>query len=144
MREARLPTGPDLGLEAHGAPLRVLVIAASGYTPDLLKEIGEVGGLFVDAARAPLEAIQRLQDEFYEVVVIDLPNPQVTAEELYTAIVDISGEQAARVVFLANDLNDPTSLKFLTGAGRPFLTQPVDPHQIYDLVMRVGLGEPSE
>ena len=141
MTESRLPTGLELGLGSYGSPLRVLVIGSSNYTPDMIKEVGEAGGLGVDVARDPRDAIQRMQDQFYEVVVVDLPNPQMTAEGLYTYIGEVNPEQAERVVFLANDLNDPSTLRFLTEAKRPFLTQPVDPHQVYDLMMRVGLAE---
>jgi CheY-like chemotaxis protein len=141
MTEPRLPTGPDLGLEAQGFPLRVLVIGASAHTPGLLQQVGEVTGLGVETAWDPREALRRLREQSYDVVVVDLPYPQMTAEELFMAIVDVDPEQAGRVVFLANDLSDPATRRFLTEAGRPFLTQPVDQHQVYDLVMRVGLGE---
>ena len=144
MTEPRLPPSLELGLDALGSPLRVLVIGSSNYTPDMIKEVGEAGGLGVDVARDPRDAIQRMQDQFYDVVVVDLPNPQMTAEGLYTYIGEVNPEQAERVVFFANDLNDPSTLRFLTEAKRPFLTQPVDPHQVYDLMMRVGLADIAE
>ena len=144
MKEPRLPTGLELGLGDLGHPLRVLVIGSSNYTPDMITEVGEAGGLGVDVARDPRDAIQRLQDRFYDVVVVDLPNPQMTAEGLYTYISEANPQQAERVVFLANDLNDPSTLRFLTAAKRPFLTQPVDPHQVYDLMMRIGLSDVAE
>jgi CheY-like chemotaxis protein len=141
MTESRLPTGPELGLEAVGAPFRVLVIEASAYSAGLLRETATPAGLSVDVARDPWEALDRLGEDVYNVVVIDLPNPQVNGEELYDRIVELSEDQASRVVFLVNDLTDPGTRRLLTAAGRPFLTQPVDPLQLYDLVVRVGLGE---
>jgi len=144
MTEPRRPTALELGLGEYGNPLRVLVIGSSNYTPDMIKEVGEAGGLGVEVARDPRDAIQRMQDEFYDVVVVDLPNPQMTAEGLYTYISEANPDQAGRVVFLANDLNDPSTLRFLTEAKRPFLTQPVDPHQVYDLMMRIGLSDIAE
>ena len=144
MTEPRLPPSLELGLDAVGSPLRVLVIGSSNYTPDMIKEVGAAGGLGVDVAHDPRDAIQHMQDQFYDVVVVDLPNPQMTAEGLYTYIGEVNPEQAERVVFFANDLNDPSTLRFLTEAKRPFLTQPVDPHQVYDLMMRVGLADIAE
>ncbi len=141
MTEPRLPTGPDLGLEAVGAPFRVLVIEASAYSAGLLRDTAAPAGLSVDVARDPWEALDRLGEDMYNVVVIDLPNSQVSGEELYSSIVKLDEDQANRVIFLVNDLTDPATRRLLTAAGRPFLTQPVDPLQLYDLVVRVGLGE---
>ena len=141
MTNPRLPTGPELGLEAVGAPFRVLVIESSAYSAGLLREAAGPAGLAIDVARDPWEAIDRLGEDQYNVVVIDLPNSQVTGEELYERIVQLDEDQASRVVFLVNDLTDPVTRRLLTAAGRPFLTQPVDPLQLYDLVVRVGMGE---
>ncbi|MGD8699470.1 MAG: response regulator [Gemmatimonadales bacterium] len=141
MTEPRLPTGAELGLEAVGAPFRVLVIEASAYSAGLLRETAAPAGLSVDVARDPWEALDRLGEDVYAVVVIDLPNPQVSGEELYEGIAQLNEDQTRRVIFLVNDLTDPATRRLLTAAGRPFLTQPVDPLQLYDLVVRVGLGE---
>ncbi|UCC48980.1 MAG: hypothetical protein JSV41_02050 [Gemmatimonadota bacterium] len=144
LREPGLPTGPDLGLEAYGIPLRVLVIEASAYTAGLLQDVGSPTGLSVEVARDPRGAVRRLRQEFFDAVVIDLPTPHITAQDLFSEIVAINLEQAARTVFLASDLGDTATRKFLTGVGRPFLTQPADPIELFDLVMRVGLGDQEE
>lgn len=141
MTEPRLPTGPELGLEAVGAPFRVLVIEAGAYSAGLLRETAVPAGLAVDVARDAWEAVERLGEGVYNVIVIDLPNPHVTGPELYERIAGLNEEQVNRVIFLVNDLSDPATRRLLTAAGRPFLTQPVDPLQLYDLVVRVGLGE---
>lgn len=141
MTEPRLPTGPELGLEAVGAPFRVLVIEASAYSAGVLRDTAAPAGLTVDVARDAWEAVERMGEDGYNVIVIDLPNPQVPGEELYERIAGLNEEQAGRVIFLVNDLSDPATRRLLTAAGRPFLTQPVDPLQLYDLVVRVGLGE---
>jgi DNA-binding response OmpR family regulator len=144
LREPGLPTGPDLGLEAYGIPLRVLVIEASAYTAGLLQDVGSLTGLSVEVARDPRGAVRRLRQEFFDAVVIDLPTPHISAQDLFREIVAINLEQAARTVFLASDLGDTPTRKFLTDVGRPFLTQPADPIELFDLVMRVGLGDQEE
>ncbi len=139
-----LPTGPDLWMEAHGAPFHVLLIGTSAYSADMLREIGGLSGLGVEVARDPHEALLRLREETFDVVVIDLPHPQMSAEEIYRTLCDTKAVQADGVVFLANDLSDPTIRRFLAEAGRPFLAQPFDTAQLYDLVMRVGLREAGD
>lgn len=140
MTEPRLPTGPELGLETLGTPFRVLVIEASAYSAGLLRETAAPAGVAVDVARNVRDALERLNQEFYPAVVIDLPNPQITGDELFTSIAELNDEQAERIIFLVNDLADPGTRRLLTEVGRPFLTQPVEPLQLYDLVVRVGLG----
>ena len=141
MTRPSLPPGPDLWMEAHGAPFRVLLIGTSAYNADLLREVGELGGLGVEVVRDPQESVQRLRDDTFDVVVVDLPHPQMRAEEIYRGICHAKAELADRVVFLADDLNEPTIRRFLAEVGRPFLTQPFDTAQLYDLVVRVGLGD---
>jgi DNA-binding response OmpR family regulator len=144
LTQHRLPAGPDFGPEAQGVPLRVLVVEASGYSAGLLEEVSHLTGLVVELSRNPRAAVDRLQSEFYDAVVIDLPPPLMPPEELFRRIVAIDLEQAVRVVFLVNDLGDPETRKFLTDAGRPWLTQPVDPAELHELVLRVGLAERAD
>jgi CheY-like chemotaxis protein len=131
-------------MEEHGVPLRVLVIASSAYSSEMLREVGALGGFSVEMMRDPREALQQLKGELFDVVVIDLPNPEMTAADLYLGVLEANSEQAGRVVFLADDLSDPVTRKFLAQAERPFLTQPFDAGQLYDLVMRAGFGEENE
>lgn len=135
-----LSRGPDLGLEATGMPLRVLVIEANDRAARMLRETDAVSGLVVESVRDPRQAPQRLRNEFYDVIVIDLPPPQVSPQDLFREIVAAGREQAGRVIFLARDLGEPAIRRFLTRAGRPFLTEPVDPAELRDLVRRVGIG----
>ncbi|NIR45877.1 MAG: hypothetical protein GWN32_01740 [Gemmatimonadetes bacterium] len=139
--EPDLPTGLDFGLEAAGIPLRVLVLEPMGHNAGLLEEIGALTGMSVDLVRDTRGALRRLERDRFDAVVIELPAPGMAPIDLFRAIVAIDIDQACRVVFLVNDLSDPTTRKFLTDAGRPFLTMPVDPAELYDLVVRVALEE---
>lgn len=141
MIDPRLPTGPDLGLEPQGLPLRVLVLESSSRSGAILQELSASAGFTVECARHPDDVLSRLRADFFDVIVIELPSSLLTPDDLYGRIADISADQAYRIVFLANDLSDPETRRFLTAAGRPFLTSPVDPGELNDLVLRIGLGE---
>lgn len=144
MMEPGLPAGMGFGLDTTGIPLRVLVIEPMGHNAAILQEIGALAGFSVDLVRDPRAAARLLQDDSYDVIVVDLPPPHMTATELFRSILAVDIGQACRVVFLVNDLGDPSTRKFLTDAGRPFLTLPVDPAELYELVLRVGLQEREE
>jgi DNA-binding response OmpR family regulator len=131
----------DVGLDATGIPLRVLVVEPMGYCAAILKEIGALAGFSVDLVRDPRSAARLLQNDSYDVIVVDLPPPHMTATELFRSILAVDIGQACRVVFLVNDLGDSGTRKFLTDAGRPFLTLPADPTELYELVLRVALQD---
>ena len=144
LMEPRLPAGLEFGLEAFGVELRVLFIDSSGYSAGLFKDYVGQSGMEIDLARNPRQALRRLKKHFYDVVVIELPTPQIPPDDLFRDIVAIDLEQAVRVIFMVNDLGESSTRKFLTDAGRPFLTQPVDPAELHDLVLRVGLQERAD
>jgi DNA-binding response OmpR family regulator len=137
------PFDSDLGADGGHEPISVLVIEVSEYTASLLAESRGAARLSVNSVRDTRQALRRLRNEHYDVIVVNLPAPQMGAEEFFRSVVAFDLEQASRVVFLTSDLADPKIRRFLTLAGRPFLTHPVDPRELHDLVMRVGTGPPE-
>ncbi len=142
--EPRLPADLEFGLEAFGVELRVLVVEATGYSAGQLRDYVGRSGMEIDLARNPRQALGRMKRQFYDAVVVELPTPQIPADDVFRGILAIGLEQAVRVIFLVNDLGETSTRKFLTEVGRPFLTQPVDPAELHDLVLRVGLQEHAE
>lgn len=134
------PGGSDVGLKTPGAPMRVLVVEGAEYAGGLLRESGDPSMLHIESARDPRQALRQLRNEFYHAVVVELPHPSMSAEDLFRSVVAFDVEQAVRIVFLANDLSDPATRRFLTDAGQPFLTRPVDANELQDMVLRVALG----
>jgi DNA-binding response OmpR family regulator len=133
-------TGLDLAGNGNGTALRVLVLESNGRTGGLVRQAAAQTGIAVDLAREPRMALRRLREAFYDVILIDLPAPGIQERELFTEISAIDGAHARRVVFLVNDLGDARTRRFLIDVGRPFLTQPADPAELSELVVRVGYG----
>jgi DNA-binding response OmpR family regulator len=132
--------GLDLAGDGNGTPLRLLVLESNGQTGGLVRQAAARTGIAVDLAREPRMALRRLREGFYDVILIDLPAPGIPDRELFTEISAIDGAHAHKVVFLVNDLGDARTRRFLTDVGRPFLTQPADPGELSELVLRVGYG----
>jgi CheY-like chemotaxis protein len=144
LMEPRVPAGLEFGLEAYGVELRVLFIESTGYSAGVFRDYVGQGGMEIELARNPLQALRQMKRRFYDTVVIELPTPQIPPDDLFRDIVAIDLEQAVRTIFLVNDLGETAIRRFLTEVGRPFLTQPVDPVELHDLVLRVGLQERAE
>ena len=133
------PLTPDISLETPGLPIRILVVEGTEYAGDLLKESPSM--FQIEAARDAKVALRNMRNEFYDAVVVELPNASMSAEDLFRSVIGFDLEQALRMVFIASDLNDPDTRRFLTQAGRPFLIRPVDPDELHEMVLRVALGE---
>ncbi len=133
--------GSEVGLKTPGLPLRVLVVEGADYAGDLLSESGSPSLFHIESTRDPRQAVRQMRNEFFDAVVVELPHPTMPAEELFRSVIAFDIEQALRMVFIAADLSDPGTRRFLTQAGRPFLTRPVDPIELHNLVLRVALGE---
>ncbi len=144
LMEPRVPADLEFGLEAYGVELRVLFLESSGYSAGVFREYVGRGGMEIELARNPRQALRQMKRRFYDTVVVELPTPQIPPDDLFRDIVAIDLEQAVRTIFLVNDLGETPIRTFLTEVGRPFLTQPVDPAELHDLVLRVGLQERAE
>ena len=142
--EPRVPADLEPGLEAYGVELRVLFVEATAYSAGVYREYARESGVNIELARNPRQALRQMRRGFYDIVVIELPTPQIPPEEMFRDIVAIDLEQAVRTIFLVNDLGETAIRKFLTEVGRPFLTQPVDPAELHDLILRVGLQDRAE
>jgi response regulator RpfG family c-di-GMP phosphodiesterase len=142
--EPRQPADLEFGLEAYALELRVLFVESTGCSAGQFRDYVGRGGLEIELARNPRQALRQLKRRFYDTVVIELPTLQILPEDMFREIVEIDPEQALRTVFLVNDLAETPIRRFLTEVGRPFLTQPVDPAELHDLVLRVGLQERAE
>ncbi len=134
------PTTSDLGPHTKSPALRVLVLEAGLFGSGSLQRACVSAGLSVDWARDAQGLIRRLRSAYYHAILVGLPLPGVDLADLQGAIGALDPELADRLVYIAHDLGDPAARRFLTDAGRPFLTRPVTAEAIHDLVLRVGVN----
>ncbi len=129
-------------IDGEGQQSRVLVVERAEHLTHLLEDVPTEPLLIVHMALNARQALRRLASGFYDAVVVHLPLAQTTAAELYRVIAWVDRKQADRLVFVAPDLSDPATRKFLSEARRPFLTKPVEAYDLYQLVLRVAEGAP--
>lgn len=132
----RRPFEADGGREL--ADLRVLVVEAGVAVSRLLGRAQGRRRVALRGVRDGREALKALSADAYDAVVVDLPMMRRNAEDFYDRLLRANSGLAERVVFLAADLTDPETRRFLSQAGRPFLTKPVDGSELLDLLIRVA------
>jgi signal transduction histidine kinase/BarA-like signal transduction histidine kinase len=95
-------------------------IALAGAVSEALTD----AGLSVDHAGDGQEALARLRQRSYDVVICDLKMPRVDGMMLYRAIAVATPELARRVIFVTGDVADTDAERFLDASGCRWLVKP--------------------
>ena len=81
-------------------------------------------GYRVDRAGDGQEALERIRERVYDLVVCDLKMPRMDGRALYKAISDASPTLARRIVFVTGDVAGTDTERFLEESGSRWLAKP--------------------
>jgi len=84
-----------------------------------------------------MDALQILDEESFDAVVLDLRMPGMSGEQLFGSL---SEEHRGRVIFLTGDTATETVQEFLARTGRPALFKPVAVDELLQTVRKVALN----
>jgi two-component system NtrC family sensor kinase len=119
-RAERVPTAPV----ENKANAEVLVVEDEGSLRDVLSEtVRELGHQVVEATTGD-EALARLRERTYDLVMLDLRLPDVDGQAVWQRALARDPRLAARVVFMTGDIMSAGTQRFLDQTGRPFLIKP--------------------
>ncbi len=79
-------------------------------------------------------AEQMLQDEDYDLILIDIRTPVRDGKQLYQYIKERHPELIGRVIFTTGDVIGSDTQLFLEQSGRPFLLKPFTPDELIAIV----------
>ena len=103
---------------------RVLVVV---YELDLATEMGDAlakEGFAVDVAGDGEEALARVRQKQYDLVVCDLKMPRVDGKMLYRTIAAVAPTLTRRVIFVTGDVAATDAERFLAESGCQWLVKP--------------------
>lgn len=103
---------------------RVLVVDDQIEIGEFLTQILDVIGHDGVAETNPQRALERLQDEHFDVVISDFKMPEMNGVEFYHEAVAARHDLAARFVFLTGDLCNMETEATLNALGAPLLGKP--------------------
>ena len=103
---------------------RVLLVEDERSLAAAVAEALETAGLTVDHAGDGEEALARMRQHTYDVVVCDLKMPRVDGMTLYRAIAATTPELARRVIFVTGDVAGTDAERFLEDSGCRWLAKP--------------------
>jgi CheY-like chemotaxis protein len=112
-------------VQSAKAKARVLVVEDEPDLSDVLTTTLRMRGFEVDAALTATQAISFMENNHYDLAVLDILLPgDIGGRELFQIMQGSNPELAARVMFMTADTVNYETRRFLEQAGRPFLEKP--------------------
>jgi len=104
---------------------RILLVDDSDVIRHFLGDMLRVGGEFdVDTAINGRVALDMLNKDRYNALLVDMNMPFMSGIELYRCVERTYPEMATKVVFMSLDIPDPKTRSFFTKVNWPFLLKP--------------------
>jgi len=91
----------------------------------------------VDTVRDGAEALYRIEQRAYDLIISDLQMPNLDGPGLYTALRKRFGEALPRVIFVTGHAEADKFVPFLAETGDPVLTKPFSVEDLRTLVQWV-------
>jgi two-component system NtrC family sensor kinase len=128
----------ETGLAGTGAsnvvekskPISILIVDDEEEIRTMLGDILTADGHRVEEATDGSDALARLADGPYDLVISDLIMPVLDGPGLYAALRAQHPSMAERIVFITGDTLSPTAQEFLKHAGRPVIEKPFMPEEV--------------
>ena len=128
--------------DAKAAQRSALVVDDEAGVREALAEILTSFGHRVVAAASGREALQRMGEQRFDVILTDIRMPDLDGRALYREIERRWPERAARVIFVSGDTLTSTLRVFAEESGRPVIEKPFLPSEVRRVVGEAiaGLG----
>ncbi|MFN7937559.1 MAG: response regulator [Bryobacteraceae bacterium] len=123
-------------------PRRVLVVEDNALNQRLVQRLLERRGHSVAIAQSGTEALSRLEQQGFDVVLMDVQMPEMDGLEVTRRIRDSSnaGARDVRIIAFTAHAGGSSRQMFLDAGMDDFLPKPLDPERLYNAVEN-GSGE---
>jgi CheY-like chemotaxis protein len=121
-------------------PLTILVVDDEPDVAELLAATLSLDQHRVDVAADGLEALRRLLERSYDVIVSDMKMPGMNGAELYHEIARRTPGLERRMIFISGDSFNPTSREFFAATRAICVSKPFDLDEFRRLVARHAIA----
>lgn len=113
---------------------RVLIIDDEADIAEILGEIVEGEGCSVELACNGRQALQRIADAEFDLVLSDLVMPEMDGAALFRRLRDTRPALCERMVFITGDTLSESAQRFLAEVRRPVIEKPFIPDDVREIV----------
>jgi two-component system NtrC family sensor kinase len=128
---------------AEARPERILVVEDEPTVAELIADVLTEEGHRVDTLLDSREALNRLDEKNYALIICDLKMPYVDGPSLYRALVRRRSPLQHRFLFVTGDTMSPRTLDFLKSSGLPYLAKPFLVGELKEAVNRAIAAAPA-
>jgi len=118
-------------------PRLILVVEDESSLRELIANILLLDHHEVDTVRDGAEALYRIEQRAYDLIISDLQMPNLDGPGLYAALRKRFGESLPRVIFVTGHAEADQFVPFLAETGDPVLTKPFTMEDLRTLVQWV-------
>ena len=129
------------GLERLNRPVSLLVVDDEPVILDLLVDALQGTRHAVDTAGGGAEALRKLEQRAYDVILLDLKMPGVDGRQVYETIRSRWPDRARRVIFASGDTVHPDTRAFIARSGRPCVDKPFRLEALASVIVAIATGE---
>ena len=115
----------------------ILVVDDEESIQRLLGSILEMDGHQVDTARNGIEALERIGQGHYDVLITDIKMPNMDGRALYQRLLELDNDLAQRTVFITGDTVSPDTRDFLDQVRNPCLAKPFRIRQVRETISQI-------
>ena len=115
----------------------ILVVEDEGNLRELIANILLLDDHDVDTARDGVEALYRIEQRTYDLIISDLQMPNLDGRGLHEALRARYGQSLPRVIFVTGHAEAEEYVPFLAETGDPVLTKPFSVDDLRTLVQWV-------
>jgi CheY-like chemotaxis protein len=118
-------------------PRLILVVEDESNLRELIAHILLLDDHEVDTARDGVEALYRIEQRLYDLIISDLQMPNLDGPGLHDAMRERYGQVLPRVIFVTGHAEAEDYMPFLARTGDPVLTKPFSVEDLRTLVQWV-------
>ncbi len=116
---------------------KILVVDDEAAILDFLEHLLTEQGYQVETTDRAQAALQRLHNQNYDLILLDIKLPGMSGIDLYYQIAAIDPAQAQKVIFITGDVMEPTTRDFLDKTKMPHIAKPFNIEQLKQEINRM-------
>jgi len=122
---------------APTAPAHILVVDDDPLISELVVDMLAMEGHEVDTASNGVEALGKLQNQRYDLIVTDLHMPKLDGSGFYRELIERRLHPSRKIIFLTGTTGGSEEHRFVQDAGLPLLFKPFNVAELLELVHNV-------